>query len=61
MSTILNIARENYLRLVDNFKNVNKEKLIHRTFPTLASASYLVHSSKFLAPNLFSRYDFILK
>jgi hypothetical protein len=55
MSAILNIARQNYLKLIDNFKNLNKEKLIHRTFPTLASASYLIHSSKFLAPNLFSK------
>lgn len=36
-------------------QNANKEDLIYKTFPKIGGVSYLVYSSKFLAPDLFSK------
>lgn len=37
-------------------RNVNKDTLIKRAIPVITSGSFLLHSTEFLAPSIFSKY-----
>lgn len=37
-------------------KNLSKEKIVYKHLPAIGSASYLLLSTEFMTPNLFSKY-----
>jgi hypothetical protein len=38
-------------------KNLSKEKIVYKHLPAIGSASYLLLSTEFMTPNLFSKYS----
>lgn len=51
----LQLINQKTREFLNKIQNVDKDKLINRVIPVVTNTSFVLHSTKFLTPTLFSK------